>query len=222
MGLTILEVVLGAVVAILITIFIEKLKKPRLEIDLVPPTDKEYENHPARNARFLYLKVSNKPLPRWARWMSRDAATHCHGTITFHHLDEQNVFGRAMQVRWSGSPEPTPTKVVVGDQAYLFFNPSKIAFISRMDIYPGESERIDTVVKFDDEDVCFGWSNDSYFTDPIWRNPDWRLVSGRYLIKVTITTSGEKKTEVFRLINDVPRSDFRLEPKMKNDTILDE
>ena len=221
MGLTILEVVLGAVIAILITIWIEKLRKPSLEIMLGAPADREYENRPARNVRFLYLNILNKPLPRWARWMSRDAATHCHGTITFHHLDGQNVFGRSMQARWSGSPEPTPTQVVIGDQSYLIFDPSKIAFISRMDIYPGESERIDTVAKFDDEDFCYGWSNDNYFSDPVWRNPNWRLPSGRYLIKVTITTSGEKISSVFRLINDVPRNDFRLEPKLKDDVVYD-
>lgn len=222
MGLTILGVVLGAVVAILITIGIENLRKPRLVIELIPPTDKEYEKSPARNVRFLYLRVSNKPLPRWARWMSRDAATHCHGTITFHHIDDgQNVFGRAMQVRWSGSPEPTPTHVVVGDQTYLIFYPSNLAFISRMDIYPGESESIDTVAKFDDENECYGWNNENYFTDPVWRNPNWKLASGRYLIKVTITTSGEKISNVFRLINDVPRSDSRLEQKMQNDSVYD-
>lgn len=222
MGSTILEVILGAIVAILITILIENLRKPRLSIDLVTPTDQEYENRPAQKARFLYLKISNKPLPKWARWMSRDAATQCHGTITFHHLDGQNVFGRAMQVRWSGSPEPTPTQVIVRDQSYEIFDPSKIAFISRMDIYPGEAERIDTVVRLDDEDVCYGWSNESYITDPVWRNPNWKLASGRYLIKVTITTSGEKVTKVFRLINDVPRSNFRLVPKTEKDIVLGE
>jgi len=221
MGLTILGVVLGAVVAILITIGIENLRKPHLVIELIPPSDKEYEKRPARNVRFLYLKVSNKPLPTWARWMSRDAATQCHGTITFHHLDGQNVFSRAMQVRWSGSPEPTPIHVVVGDQTYLFFDPSKLAFLSRMDIYPGESESLDTVAKFDDENECYGWSNENYFTDPVWRNPNWKLTSGRYLIKVTITTSGEKISKVFRLINDVPRSDSRLEQKMENDNVYD-
>lgn len=222
MGLSILEVVLGAIVAILLTIWIENLRKPRLEIDIVPPQDKNYENRPAKKARFLYLKITNKPLPWWSRWMSRDAATHCHGTITFHHLDGQNVFGRAMPVRWSGSPEPTPTQVILGNQSFLIIDSSRIAFISRMDIYPGEAESIDTAVKFDDENECYGWSNENYFTDPVWRNPNWKLASGRYLIKVTIITSGDKISKVFRLVNDVPRNDFRLEPKMEKDIVPDE
>jgi hypothetical protein len=222
MGLTIFGVVLGAVIAILITILIEYLRKPRLIIERIPPTVRHYENHPAKKARFLYLRIINKPLPRWARWMSRNAATQCHGTITFYHLNEQDVFGRAMQARWSGSPEPVPMTIFVEDKQIAIYDPSRIAIVSRMDIYPGEWEEIDTVVKFDDEDVCYGWSNENYFSNPIWRNPNWRLASGKYLLKVTITTSGEKVTNFFQLINDVPINDFRLEPKSKKDNVVDE
>lgn len=55
----------------------------------------------------------------------------------------------------------------------------------------------------------FGWNNESYFHN--WRNPDWRLGRDRFLIKVVITSSGQKCVGVFRLINDVDnRKDFRL------------
>ena len=106
MGLTILEVVLGAIVAILITLLVENLRKPKLQLRLDSPTDIKYQNSPAQNVRFLSLELVNTPLPRWARWMSRNTALQCHGDITFHHLDGQNVFGRVMIGRWSESPEP--------------------------------------------------------------------------------------------------------------------
>ena len=88
MGTTIFEVVLGAIVAILITILVENLRKPKLQLGIdSSPTDMEYQNRPARYARFLSVKLVNTPLPQWARWMSRSTALQCHGEITFHHLD---------------------------------------------------------------------------------------------------------------------------------------
>ena len=39
MGLTILGAVIGAIIAGFITIFIETLRKPRLELELIDPVD---------------------------------------------------------------------------------------------------------------------------------------------------------------------------------------
>jgi hypothetical protein len=42
----------------------------------------------------------------------------------------------------------------------------------------------------------------------------WRLVQGRYLVRVSVTSSGQRCQGTFRLINDVARTDFRLEPEI--------
>ena len=183
MGLTVVEVVLGAIIAILITIWVENLRKPKLELRIAPPTDVQYQERPATQARFLGLELVNRPLPRWARWMSRDAVIQCHGTITFHHLDGQNVFGGAMPIRWSGLPEPVPMRLVVDGKHIFIADPARFTPTPRIDVYPGEAERLDVAGRFDNEDECYGWSNESYFSDPVWRNPDWRLPSGRYLVQ---------------------------------------
>lgn len=219
MSTTFLEILLGAIVAILITIWVENLRKPKLTIRITPPADRQYEGRPARQVRFLSVEVINHPLPKWAQWMSRGAATQCHGTITFHHLDGQNLFGRAMPARWSASPEPVATQFVIDGKTFLFVDPSKFTTSLRMDIYPGEVELLNIAGKFDDDADCYGWSNESYFSDPVWRNPNWRLPVGRYLVKVVVNTAGEKVSSVFRLINDVPRTDFRLEPTMPKDSV---
>ncbi len=72
-------------------------------------------------------------------------------------------------------------------------------------------------MKCDNDDDCFGWSNDSYFSDPKWRNPDWKLLPKRYIAKVTIISSGVKREELFRVMNNVPRKDFRLERTLRQD-----
>jgi hypothetical protein len=221
MGLTIIGVALGAIIAIVITITIENLRKPKLELRIAPPVDKEYrdEERPAKNVRFLGIFLVNRPLPRWARWMSRNAALQCHGTITFHHLDGQNVFGRAMPIRWSGSTEPLPIHVVFNDVQVFIADPARFNLISKIDVYPEEACRLDVAARFDFEDECYGWNNENYLSDPVWRNPRWKLPTNRYLIEINVVSSGEKCTGIFRLINDVFQSDFRLEDAMPHDTI---
>lgn len=222
MGLTVVEVVLGAIVAILTTIWVENLRKPKLGLRIAPPHDTQYQSAPARKARFLGLELVNKSLPCLARWMSRNAASQAHGTITFHHLDDgQNVFGRAMNIRWSGSPEPVAMRFAVDDKEILVADPARFTLTPRMDVYPGETERLDIAARFDNEPECYGWSNENYLSDPVWRNPNWKLPSGRYLVKVTVISAGQKCTGLFRLINDVPQKDFRVELTLPVDSVRD-
>jgi hypothetical protein len=214
-----LEIALGAVIAILITIWVESLRKPKLELRIAEPSDQVYENRPATNARFLGVNIINKPMLRGTKWMLREAALHCHGTITFYNLDGQRYYGRSMPIRWSGSPEPVGIPIQVGDTQLLILDPARITLHSIIDVYPGESERLDVATKFDEEIDCFGWNNEAYFSEPVWRNNNWRLPAGRYLVKIEVVSSGQKCTGVFRLINNVSRPDFRLENAFKTDVL---
>lgn len=214
-------VFLGAILAIITTIIIENTRKPKLRMSIASVHDNNYsENRPARSARFLAVDVQNAPLPWYAGWMLRSPALQCRGHITFHHLnDGQNVFGRSMPIRWSSSPEPTFIPIIVNDDVFHYLPPSVITTEPRVDVYPAESERLDIAARFDDESDCFGWSNLNYFSEPAWRIPEWKLPSGRFLIRVTVKSSGETCIGEFRLINDVGRTDFRLEPLLPNDRI---
>ena len=219
MGLTIFGVVLGAIIAIFVTIALELLRKPNLGFEILPPKDMEFDNQPANRMRAVCLKLANRPLPKWALWMSRNPALQCHGNITFHHLDGQNIFGRTMIVRWSGAPEPNPLRIQIGNVEGFVFDPVRITHIQKMDIYPGESAEIDIAARFDGEPECYGWSNESYFSNPRWRTVQWRLSPNRYIVKVTIFSSGETFTKNFRLINDVEQQDFRIEAAFPEDTV---
>jgi hypothetical protein len=212
-GATMVQLIVGALIAIVITITVENLRRPELELSIErPPRDGTYQHAPAVNMRSLRVRLVNKPLPNWARWMVRAPALQCRGEITFHHLDKQDVFGRAMAGRWCSSPEPVPIQGVTshGEQ-FQIFDLARLTAESRIDVYPGESELLDIAVRLDEDADCYGWNNDSYFCNPIWRNPNWKLQPGRYLVKVGIFSSGQKCTGTFRLINDVRRTDFRLE-----------
>ncbi len=123
-----------------------------------------------------------------------------------------------MPVRWARSPEPIANQIVDtnGKLQFHIVDFGRAATESRIDVYPGEEEILDVAVRFDDGADCYGWNNDSYLTN--WRNPKWKLGRERYLIKVVITSSGQKCVGVFRLINDVDsRTDFRLRAASADD-----
>jgi hypothetical protein len=151
--------------------------------------------------------------------MLRAPALQCRGLITFHHLDGQDIFGRAMAVRWSSSPQPVPTEVVdlLGVPQFRIVDIAKLTSESRIDVYPGETELLDVAVRFDSEADCYGWNNEAYFSPTLWRTLDWKLGAGRYLVKVVVISSGQKVTAVFRLMNDVSRNAFRLEMATKDE-----
>jgi hypothetical protein len=215
-----LGIIAGAVIAILIAIGIEYLRRPNLSLSIEErPLDSNWlPGAPARQGRNLRLYLKNKPLPVWARWMLRSPALQCRGTITFHHLDGQNVFGRGMAGRWAGSPQPIPLEAITEDnKKFQIFDPMRLTLESRIDVYPGERELLDVAVRLDNDSECYGWNNEAYLQREFWRTPAWKLPPGRYLVKVVIASSGQTCSGIFRLINDVSRQDFRLEPAQSGD-----
>jgi hypothetical protein len=212
---SIIEIVVGAIIAIGITILFEWLKKPKLRIKMLSPNegDRVYPKHQAKTARFLYMELHNEKLPKLLRFIMRETALQCHGTVVFYHLDGQKVYDREMEVRWSGTPEPVPTILQIEDKQYQIW--SNYSIVTRVDICTGECERFDVAAKFDNEVECYGWSNQNYTKG--WRNPDWKFNPERYLVRITFISAGEKCTGMYRLVNDVPQKDFRLETALPDD-----
>jgi hypothetical protein len=225
----IIGAIIGTITSILtsgaVAVFVENKRRPRLKLSIgAPPLDPppyDPPRHGIREMRFLFVKVENAPLLGWTRWMIRAPALQCGATITFHHLDGQNVFGRTMVGRWSASPEPV-TLPVVGPQGQQFqiIDFARLTVESRMDIYPGQTQTLDIAARSDDDQECYGWNNDEYFCTPPWRNPNWRLPKGRYLVRVIIGSSGQEFTDCYRLINDLSRREFRLENATSNERLL--
>jgi hypothetical protein len=215
-----LSILFGGLITVLTAIGVEYLRRPklRLSIEEKPCDVTNGEGSPARNSRFVRLKLRNEPLWRWARWMERATALGCHGEITFHHLDGQKVFfGRAMAVRWSGLPVAQAIVSLEDGKIHSqIIDVDRPNTAPRIDVYAGEEEILDVAVRFDDEPECYGWNNDGYSHK--WRNPNWKLPRGRYLVKVVIASSGQKCTGLYRLVNNVDnRTDFRLEAALAED-----
>lgn len=218
---TAIGIIGGGIVAILTTIAVEVLRRPKLRLRIAAVIDAPYPaGRPAKHGRALTIDLINEPLPRLARWMSRSAALQCRGVITFHNVDGQRFFANEMPVRFAHSAQPLPMEVVIGNTHGIVVDPLRLTADSRIDVYPGESTPLDVAVKFDGEDVAYGWSNLSYVSNPPWRHPDWRLPQGRFLISVTVFSSGQKCEGLFRLLNQGGPRDFRLEPALPGDKVI--
>jgi len=188
---------IGTVTSALVAIWIEYLRRPFLQLSIETPAIEQARKQGAgaETGRYLRVKLFNKPLPGWVRWMVREPAAQCRAAISFRHLlDNQDVFGRTMAGRWANTPVGRP-----GDT-------------SRIDVYPGDTEVLDVAARFDAQAECYGWNNEAYFSGPPGYNPDWKLGHGRYVVEVVIRSSGQTCSSRFHLHNDVPRSAFRLEP----------
>ena len=204
--------VLGALSSLCIVILVEWVRKPRLRLEIAPNRDQVYPTgYPASRVRFLELSLRNSALPRWLGWMSRSPASSCRVSIDFLTPDRVGVFSRSMAARWSASPQPVPLQFRLGDLTAAILDPNRFNLTSEIDVPAGEAESMGVVGRFDDDSDCYGWSNESYFGEPLWRNQNWRLPKGEYLVQVTVRASGEKCSEVFRLLNDGSVSELRLE-----------
>jgi hypothetical protein len=204
--------VLGGVIAFGITFIVEMYRRPKLILSWVPPLDTVFgsttSDQNQRTGKSLHIAVYNKPFLGF-----RTAALQCKAEITFYQLDGRNRFGKSMSGRWSGSPQPGPIKgqILPDGKEFLIVDPSRLTLESRMDIFPGERQELDLVVRFQGEDNCYGWNNETYFKSADGKNPDWELEHERYLVQIRIVASGQTFHGVFQLVNDIPYSSFRLE-----------
>jgi hypothetical protein len=212
LGIVKLDVIIGAIVAIGVAIWIESRRRPRLQLRIETPPDGHTFpiGAPAANGRFARILLFNKPL--W--WMVREAAIQCHATVRFRHLNGQEVPGGTMEGRWAGSPEPVAPSLVDNDgqQIGSLVDFALMTRASRIDVHPGDTEALDIAARFDNDLECYGWNNEAYFSYPRWRNPRRRLARGSYLVDVTVRSSGRTRSGHYVLMNDGPRTSFRLEP----------
>jgi hypothetical protein len=203
---------LGALLSLFISIYIEYQRKPKLYFTIEdPPNDASYSNAQAQKARFLRVQLWNRAMPKFLNWLNREAALHCNGDIQFHHIDDgATIFSRAMPIRWSGSDEPISFQVLQDGRVAQIFDPGKYSAAARRNCYAGSKETIDVVARFDNDEDCYGWSNENYVPGKGWRNDDWKLPKGRFFVTVTVYSSGEKVVGAFKLENSIGRKDFRL------------
>jgi|GEM_PF-3867573 len=149
----------------------------------------------------------------------RNVAQQCQAQLTFHRPDGTDVLGRPLTARWSASPEPVPIPgQVEGGPRILILDPGRLVLDSRTEIVPGEGlQGFSVTARFDGESEAYGWSNENYFSAPLWRDSNWKLLPGVYLIEVSVRSGGERLNGRYRLYNDCPQASFRLDASTDED-----
>lgn len=202
------------ILSILAVLALESLKKPRLGFSVGEPGELFPADQFGRKpAKWTHIYVHNEPMPRWISWAwDRDPALSCHGSISFIDDKGQDVFGRAMRIRWANNPEPLIQDPDSGIAKGIDWDKMRVG--NSWDIPPAsisdkEYGVADVAVRHDGEAEAYGWNNDAYLYN--WRNPNWRLPRGNYTIRIVVRTGGQVSRGTFRLFNDIPYAQFRLE-----------
>jgi hypothetical protein len=196
----------AGIIGILIVLWIERQRRPRLTIKLGQPVQINEEDPLHRPLSiWLHVQIHNKNVPKWLAWVyDGEPALACRAWISFYHLNGQRLFDREMVARWFGSDEPKVEVINTREGQALRLIGAQTSF----DIPPGEYTDVDVVFRAKEEDDCYGWNNESYLHN--WHHPDWRLEKGRYIARVRAKTGGREYTNTFLIANDVPYIDFKL------------
>jgi hypothetical protein len=193
-----------------VTMLLEHNRRPKLSL-AIKKTELKKTIHATKPAQFwsVGLSLLNKAPSRWTAWFTtREAALRAQATIKFYNSDGV-ILIFTMQGRWTSSPQP-PELLDLRTNQLSPFTRENLRFL---EIYPGKEEGIDVAVRFVGEEICYGFSTDSYCQD-LWHNPNSKLEKGQYIVEVTVQHSGGKPlSKRFRLRNDGLEKDFTLEER---------
>jgi len=219
-----MEVVVGAFISIWVTMLVEAIQKPDLEIELWQAGHPQKIPFGGRPGHVLHLQAVNKPLPRVVKWcpLQRSAATEASGTITFRGPEAKAVQDRSnMPVRWANSKQLERLIKVRRSNEDEFvgvqiLDPERLSLTRS--IMPGHREGekdgvndgvFSVALELEKDPSYYGVTNESYYYK--WQPPGWKLALGKYLIDVKITASNASCEGVFRLILEgISSKDIRL------------
>lgn len=201
----ILMLIAGGLITIAVSFFIESQKRPVLDVKVEEdPPDVPCQGNPVLRGKWLRVLVTNKRSR--VPFVVRQNA-HCRASISFIDNKKQQIFSSDMPGRWANTPEPVHT-ISRDGVLELIYDENLVYPYRCVEIAPGETEPLDIVAKFDDDDECYGWNNESHIHN--WRNIKYKLEKDWYIVEVKIYYSGRKKIERFRIINKGNYDDFRL------------
>jgi hypothetical protein len=205
----------GVLSSLIVAMFLEWMRKPRLSFSILPPEDVGlFSADGALIERYVALKVhvSNDALPFSFRWMQRQSARDCRATLHFLREDKTPFIVRPMAGRWAGSVQPVPLQGLIRPsmETIEIHDITRLTADSRIHIPAGETEDLDVAVRFPAATDAFGWTNESYRYGG--RHPGFSLPVGRYLVDILVQSEGVKKQERFRIENDHTIDEFRLAP----------
>jgi hypothetical protein len=217
-----LQIILGAVISAGVSVLVMWLSRPKVKISIDEPQclrTKNAEGEVLEKYRAVRVVVANTK--RFPRFWPRQTVIRATASITFHkdQTGKKLFDGRRMRGRWASLPQPEVVVLDNDGNRRLFPDPSLAANIPEIDIPWGEKEPLDIAVRFENEPLAYGWSNENYY-DPEerYRAKQWCLREN-CLVKVVVRGSGETSKGIYRLISK-QAGDFRLDHASRRDRKL--
>jgi hypothetical protein len=201
---------LASVAGILIVLVLESRRRPNLRMAIGVTAAPFQENDPLsrKQCRWPIVEIHNLKIPWWLAWVyDGDPAFACRAWISFHNLqDGGRIFSEAMPARWNESDPPRVVQFTKPDgQTIAALEAVQYA----IDIPTGERMGMAPVYRAKDSESCYGWNNESYLHN--FEHPLWKLDKGRYIARIRVVTGGREFVDAFKIINDAPFADFRIE-----------
>lgn len=222
----------GTVSGFLVSLFLEKMKKPQIRMEVAEP-----ELGTGSNAKYLWVNIKNMPLKGFMSFFTdRGTAYACKAFVSVYTF-ENHSFCFKMPGRWGETITPEYEEVKLESKIIGKIAPvpdSKALIITRgdgvqirrrlineqitYDIPAGSSTILDIVARQNNENECYGWNDENYLLDDKSIGIERRkLKPGQYIAVVRLEVGGHEFYETFKIRNDEPFEKFRLEsyPKKK-------
>lgn len=197
------------VLAVLVPVTIEWLKRPQLQIEPSP-----WAPQGPVGWTFAAVRVRNEPLPTVFRWLLiREVAQGCVVSIDFFKWDSKERVVQTVTGRWSSHPEPLraipsnpPQPLAASGTATTSptYAPFSLSFdstlVKREQDIPvtkggGEEVAVAVLLAFDE---AFAFTDSSY-AHPNWGDPNLALSHGTYRVLVRVEGSSVDAEQAFRL-----------------------
>lgn len=191
--------ILGFVANALIVVLYEQMSRPSLEIT-IDPNGRVRGSSPSLPAHeFHHLVIRNKAA--WWPLPSRKPAWSTKARLEIFAADGTSIEREPIYVRWTSRPEPLLPGVGPSGLVNLV-DPAKLVGGRNVDVHSHEDQQASLFVKFEGEDACYAFSNESYLYER-WQNPAWKIPRGTFRIRVTVYYERRLQRE-FQLVNNGP------------------
>lgn len=191
---------LGFVASAAVVVAYEYASRPSLEAD-VDPNGRARGSDPSMPPyEFHHLLVWNEP-PRWPL-PSRKPAWSTNARLEVFTPDGTSILQEPLYVRWTSQPQPLVPAVDVGRPVNLL-DPAKLVTGRKVDVHSHENQQISLLIKFQGEDACHLFANESYLYRK-WQNPAWKVPLGTFTVRLTVYYEHGPLQREFQLLNKGP------------------
>ena len=198
---TIIGLIFSGLLGLLTALIIEKAKRPRLRIRTCDHSEHSDNGRPMGS---VHLVVEHLGINWFKSWIYPAPALACVAQIKILRTDRIEALPAPYEARWIASQQPPEFKDAKGG-----IWPSVFELLKKRDIFPHTEEKIDVCIKYEGEDWCYVFNNDSYVHG--YRAEKHKLPSGIYIVEASVRSGDIVVKKEVRLRNDFPMKEFRIE-----------